>query len=64
MRVLEEPITPEVVTLAIRSLQSSKAPGQEGDTAEFYKTFTVEIAPLRLRVFLPATFYLFNTPNF
>lgn len=32
--MLEEPITLEEVTLAIHSLQSSKAPGPDGYTAE------------------------------
>lgn len=65
MRMLEKPITLEEITLAIRSLRGLKAPGPDGYTAEFYKTFTVEIVPLLLKVFnesaergsLPATFY-------
>ena len=63
--LLEEPITLEEVTSAVRSLQSSKAPGPDGYTTEFYKTFVTEVAPLLLRVFnesfetgsLPTTFY-------
>ena len=62
---LDEPITIEEITLAMRSLQSSKAPGPDGYTPEFYKTFTAEIAPLLLDVFneslekglLPMAFY-------
>lgn len=65
MYVLEEPITLDEITLAIRSFQSSKALGPDGYTAEFFKTFTVKIAPLLLKVFnklaekssLPAKFF-------
>lgn len=35
--LLEEPITLEEVTLAIRSLQSLKAPGPDGYTPEFHE---------------------------
>lgn len=61
---LEEPISLEEVILAIRRLQGSKAPGPDSYTPEFYKTFSMEIAPLLLDVFnessgrglLPKTF--------
>lgn len=63
--LLEEPLTLEEVASAIRSLQSSKAPGPDGYTPEFYKTFVTVVAPLLLKVFnqssetgsLPTTFY-------
>lgn len=63
--MLEEPITLAEVILAIHNLQSSKAPGPDGYTPKFYKTFTKDVAPLLLRVFnesfvrgsLPTTFY-------
>lgn len=64
-KLLEESITLEEVGIAIQSLQSSKAPGPDGYTPEFYKKFLADIAPLFLDVFnesferglLPATFY-------
>jgi len=62
---LEEAITLEEIQQAIRNMQSSKAPGPDGYTAEFYKTFIELISPLLLEVFneslrtglLPPTFY-------
>lgn len=62
---LEEPISLQEVTIAIRSLQNSKSPGPDGYTSEFYKTFVIEVAPLLLTVVneslergsLPTTFY-------
>ncbi len=62
---LEQPITLEEVTQAIHNMQCCKAPGPDGFTSEFYKTFCDQIAPLLLDVFseslkngcLPPTFY-------
>lgn len=64
-KLLEEPISLEEVRIAIQNLQSSKAPGPDGYTPEFYKMFLADIAPLLIDVFneslerglLPATFY-------
>ena len=44
-------ITAEEVANAISKLKTSKAPGSDGITAEFYKAFSVELSPLLSRVF-------------
>lgn len=62
---LETPISLEEIKRAIKALQGSKAPGPDGYTSEFYKSFTDELAPVLLQVYneslklgkLPPTFY-------
>ncbi|XP_041424948.1 uncharacterized protein LOC121395456 isoform X2 [Xenopus laevis] len=55
LQVLEEKsaakITEEEVKLAIESLQNKKAPGPDGLTSEFYKTFKDLLAPALVEVF-------------
>ncbi|XP_041423587.1 uncharacterized protein LOC121395088 [Xenopus laevis] len=55
LQVLEEKsaakITEEEVKLAIESLQNKKAPGPDGLTSEFYKTFKDRLAPALVEVF-------------
>lgn len=45
------PITISEVEEAIKSLQSSKSPGPDGYTTEFYKAFHTKLAPILVRVF-------------
>lgn len=62
---LEKPISLEEIRRAIKGLQGSRAPGPDGYTAEFYKSFMNELAPVLLQVYneslnlgkLPPTFY-------
>ncbi len=53
--LLEEPISQEEVIAAITSLQSGKSPAPDGFPSEFYKIFSVQLAPflslLRLELF-------------
>ncbi|XP_078528944.1 uncharacterized protein LOC144806458 [Lissotriton helveticus] len=49
--VLVAPITLEEVLAAIKSLKAHKAPGIDGYTAVFYKTFATEIAPHLVNLF-------------
>ena len=48
---LGSPITKEEVLFAIKSLCSSKSPGSDGLTADFYKHFSAEKAPILCTVF-------------
>lgn len=43
---LEQPITIEELSNAVRSLQSGKSPGPDGYSAEFYKKLFPKIAPI------------------
>uniref|UniRef100_A0A3B4ZND7 Reverse transcriptase domain-containing protein n=1 Tax=Stegastes partitus TaxID=144197 RepID=A0A3B4ZND7_9TELE len=52
--VLDAPITTEEIVEVIRSLSSGKAPGLDGFTAEFFKCFATELAPLLLDVYTEA----------
>uniref|UniRef100_A0A8C7ZH32 Reverse transcriptase domain-containing protein n=1 Tax=Oryzias sinensis TaxID=183150 RepID=A0A8C7ZH32_9TELE len=62
---LENSVTLEEVKQAIKDLQSSKAPGPDGYTVEFYKSFIDRLAPVLLQVYneslclgrLPQTLY-------
>lgn len=62
---LEEPLSLEELNNAIKSMQTSKAPGPDGYSSEFYKAFSDLLSPVLLDVFnesfsantLPATFY-------
>lgn len=61
----EEPLSLEELNRSTKSMQSSKAPGHDGFSSEFYKAFSGLISPLLLDVFnesfnantLPPTFY-------
>lgn len=65
---LEDPVTKEEIIQVINNLQCSKAPGPDGYTSEFYKTFKDQISPLLLDLIiesnkkgsLPPTFYQAN----
>jgi hypothetical protein len=43
-RTMNQPITPQEVTAAIRSIGSGKSPGPDGLSSEFYKTFAHDLA--------------------
>ncbi|KAI9999450.1 hypothetical protein NQD34_018194 [Periophthalmus magnuspinnatus] len=63
--MLEKSITLGEIKEAILKMQNSKAPGPDGYTVEFYKTFKDQISPMLLEVFnealirglLPPSFY-------
>lgn len=42
---LDEPISKEEIAAAISSLQSGKSPGPDGFSAEFFKSFSILLAP-------------------
>ena len=48
---LGAPITISEVKEAIDSLQSNKSPGPDGYSTEFYKTFSMTLAPVLVRLF-------------
>lgn len=48
---LDAPITVEEIVGVIKHLPSDKAPGLDGYTAEFYKSFPEDIAPLLLNTY-------------
>lgn len=50
-RELEQDLTVTEITLAIRNMQSGKAPGPDGFSANFYKKFSDQLSPLLLSVF-------------
>ena len=52
--LLEAPITKEEIVTVIRGLPSSKAPGLDGFTAEFFKEYAEELSPLLLQVYCEA----------
>lgn len=62
---LEAPLSLEELIQSIKSMQSSKAPGPDGFSPEFYKSFATILSPLLLDVLnesfnaksLPPTFY-------
>ena len=62
---LEEPLSLGELNNAIKSMQTSKAPGPDGYISEFYKAFSDMLSPVLFDVFnesfsantLPATFY-------
>ena len=49
--LLEAPISQEEVAAAISSLQSGTTPGPDGFPSEFYKEFSVQLAPFLTSVF-------------
>uniref|UniRef100_A0A669DHM2 Reverse transcriptase domain-containing protein n=1 Tax=Oreochromis niloticus TaxID=8128 RepID=A0A669DHM2_ORENI len=51
MRYLDAPITVEEIVGVIKHLPSDKAPGLDGYTAEFYKSFSEDLAPLLLNTY-------------
>lgn len=51
LEYLDLPITIEEIVDVIKHLPSSKAPGLDGFTAEFYETFPQELAPLLLNTY-------------
>ena len=68
VEALNRPITRAEVEAAIKSLLTKKSPGPDEFTAEFYKIFKEELAPLLLKLFqtiqkdriLPKSFYETN----
>lgn len=50
-RLCDDDILIDEVTIAIKSIQPNKSPGSDGLTGEFYKTFSDELTPTRLRVY-------------
>lgn len=66
--ILEQWLTINEIKQAISNMQSSKAPGPDSFTTEFYISFSDQISPLLLEVFneslekgcLPPTFYQAN----
>lgn len=48
---MEEDLTVEEITLAIRSMQSGKSPGPDGFPTDFFKKFSEQLSPLLLSVF-------------
>ncbi len=68
---LDQPITVKEIAEAIQNLPSGKAPGPDGFTTEFYKTYVEELSPLLLDMYheamnrgsLPPSLscHLFNT---
>ncbi len=45
------PITPEEVSKAIGQIARGKAPGPDGLSSEYYKTFKTELSPVLASVF-------------
>lgn len=65
---MQQLLTINEINQAISNMQSSKSPGLDGFTTEFYKSFSDQISPLLLEVYnkslergcLPPTFYQAN----
>ena len=52
--LLDAPITREEIVDVIRGLPSSKAPGPDGFTADFFKVYAEELSPLLLQMYSEA----------
>lgn len=52
--LLDAPITKEEIVDVISGLPSSKAPGPDGFTAEFFKVYAEELSPLLLQMYSEA----------
>lgn len=50
-RHLDEPLSLEEVLEAIKKMQSGKSPGLDGYPVEFYKKFSIQLAPLLLAMY-------------
>ena len=50
-RTMDQPITIEEIKSAIANCGNNKAPGPDGITAEFYKTFVTDLAPILEKVY-------------
>ena len=48
---LNQPITAEKKLSSIREMNNNKTPGPDGLTSEFYKKFSIQLAPLLLDMF-------------
>ena len=48
---LDRPLSVQEITLCISLMQNDKSPGPDGFSAEFFKKFAVQLAPLLLDVF-------------
>jgi len=48
---LDRPLSVQEITLCISLMQNNKSPGPDGFSAEFFKKFAVQLAPLLLDVF-------------
>uniref|UniRef100_A0A4W5RYX9 Reverse transcriptase domain-containing protein n=1 Tax=Hucho hucho TaxID=62062 RepID=A0A4W5RYX9_9TELE len=51
VKKLEQPITVEELSNAVKSLQSGRSPGPDGYSTEFYKKFISKIAPILIEMY-------------
>lgn len=62
--MLDEHITLEEVQTAVTALRSSKTPGPDGLSGEFYKTFLALLCPVHLEIFHVAYEHQLLPPSF